>query len=102
MEEEWRLFLKDNAPELYEKMRDSVSWAAEWRDNKIEALTAERDDLFRKWSASQSVREQDLEANNQRLVGLFKKIKEDGWCEDYGMSGLMDIVDEALKKGEVD
>ena len=41
MEEEWRLFLKDSAPELYEQMIGSISWAAEWRDKKISEITAE-------------------------------------------------------------
>ena len=36
MEEEWRTYLEEHAPELYKQMVASVKWSAEWRDNKIE------------------------------------------------------------------
>ena len=35
MEAEWRVYLKEHAPELYEMMLAEVIWAAEWRDKKI-------------------------------------------------------------------
>lgn len=38
MEEQWRIYLKDNAPKLYDEMLSSVKWAAEWRDNQITEL----------------------------------------------------------------
>ena len=38
MESEWRLYLKEHAPELYEEMLADVKWAAEWRDKKIDKL----------------------------------------------------------------
>jgi len=41
MEEEWRIFLKENAPKLYENMLSSVKHAAAWRNAKIEKLQQE-------------------------------------------------------------
>jgi len=38
MEEEWRIYLKEHAPELYQSMLVSISWAAEWRDKRIKKL----------------------------------------------------------------
>lgn len=38
MEEQWRIYLKENAPDLYKEMLESVRWAAEWRDNQIKEL----------------------------------------------------------------
>lgn len=43
MEEEWRVFLSQNAPELYEEMLSSVKHAAKWRDDEITRLRAELD-----------------------------------------------------------
>lgn len=38
MEEEWIKWLRENRPDLYEQMKKSVWWQAEWRDNNIAAL----------------------------------------------------------------
>lgn len=41
MEEEWRVFLSENAPGLYEEMLSSVKHAAKWRDDEITRLRSE-------------------------------------------------------------
>ena len=46
MEEEWRLYLKNNDEELYNQMLSSVSWAAQWRDDKIEACEVRIEELL--------------------------------------------------------
>lgn len=43
MEEEWRVYLKENAPELYKQMLNSIKHQANWRDRQIEQLQAELD-----------------------------------------------------------
>jgi hypothetical protein len=45
MEEEWKIYLRDNDEELYNQMRRSVRWAATWRDEQIDQLFGERDAL---------------------------------------------------------
>ena len=45
MESEWRLYLKEHAPELYEQMKKEVAWAGKWRDDKIKRYRKERIDL---------------------------------------------------------
>ena len=45
MEEEWRLYLKNNDEELYNQMLSSVKWAAQWRDDKIEACEVRIEEL---------------------------------------------------------
>ncbi len=41
MEEEWRIYLRENAPKLYEQMLSSVKWQAEWREKRIANLEAQ-------------------------------------------------------------
>lgn len=38
MEPEWRTYLRENAPELYEAMIADVKWSLEWRDDHITFL----------------------------------------------------------------
>lgn len=38
MEEEWRTYLRDNAPELYQQALDSLNHECEWRDRRIQEL----------------------------------------------------------------
>ena len=38
MEEEWKVYLKENAPQLYKDMKHSISHSARWRDDKIAEL----------------------------------------------------------------
>jgi len=41
MEEEWRVYLKENAPELYKQMLNSIKHQSNWRDRQIEQLQEE-------------------------------------------------------------
>ena len=38
MEEEWRIYLKEKAPELYQVMLESLEHDLRWRDEEIERL----------------------------------------------------------------
>ena len=40
MEEKWLIYLRENAPELYQDAISSTAWDAEWRDKKIADLQA--------------------------------------------------------------
>jgi len=57
MEPEWRVFLREHAPKLYEQMLSDVKWDAEWRDKKITELEQQLkqppDWLLDKWMANE-------------------------------------------------
>lgn len=74
MEEEWRLYLKEHAPELYEKMLGSVSWAAEWRDKKITELKGHLE------NAEQEVedRDSDIASIEEDKAKLEQRVEELG------------------------
>jgi len=38
MESEWRIYLQENAPKLYDEMRKELEWMCQWRDNLISEL----------------------------------------------------------------
>lgn len=42
MEPEWRIYLQEHAPELYKQMLDDITWAAQWRDERIKELEDEK------------------------------------------------------------
>lgn len=42
MEEKWRQFLKEHAPELYEDMLKSLDHMIDWRDEEIERLRSKK------------------------------------------------------------
>ena len=55
MESEWRVYLKENAPELYEAMLADVKWAAKWRDDLIgqhKLLLARSAALLKRYASS--------------------------------------------------
>lgn len=47
MEAAWRLYLEEHAPELYAQMLADLQHGAKWRDDLIEKLKKENDELGR-------------------------------------------------------
>ena len=76
--------LLDNAKQKIKRLEDS-----------LEQAEAERDELFRKWSASSSNREKDREEETQRLREALEKINELSYRDDVCVG---QIAEQALKE----
>ena len=64
---------------------------------KAKALTEERDDLFRKWSASQSNREKDLETKYLKLGVSYSAMHQRAEVAEYKLEKAEAERDEAIK-----
>lgn len=58
MEEQWRLYLKEHAPELYAQAIESVAWECQWRNNEIKRLKRTLEN-YRKFILFRMVRKSD-------------------------------------------
>ena len=100
MEENWLIYLRENAPELYQDAITSTAWDAEWRDKKIADLQA-------RLSAAEAVAEAASlyikHINSPLCVGWddlldalqeWRKAKEDATMKMIKISGALEIPDD--------
>lgn len=92
MEQEWRLYLKENAPELYDEMRKSLEHDLGWRDKHIMELKKKLNALI---SAAMWLK---------NFLGICSKIECNDKCI-YGtpciVKSFWDTLDQVNEKKEI-